>query len=72
MDIRFIIGDFFGDNENDMNKYLKEISYIRLLSLNISDLLTGFLVLITYFRMKSEKEEETIKEISLKKQTILN
>ena len=50
-----------------MNKYLKEISYICLLSLNISDLFAGFLVLITYFRMKSEKEEETIKEIKPKK-----
>ena len=50
-----------------MSKYLKEISYICLLSLNISDLFAGFLVLITYFRMKSEKEEETIKEIKPKK-----
>jgi hypothetical protein len=40
---------------------LVEYDYLQLLNLNIADLLSGFLVLITYYRMKSEKEKIEIK-----------
>ena len=38
--------------------------YLVLLNLNIADLLAGFLVLITYYRMKSEKEIKKEKNIN--------
>ena len=56
---------FNNSNENDDNKSLVTYDYLHLLSLNFADLLSGFLVLITSYRMKPEKKPE--KEIVTKK-----
>ena len=40
----------------EYNISLVNYDYLQLLNLNIADLLSGFLVLITYYRMKSEKD----------------
>ena len=40
--------------------FIKENNYLNLLSINISDLLAGFLVLITHIRSKSAKENSEI------------
>ena len=40
----------------EYNISLVKYDYLQLLNLNIADLLSGFLVLITYYRMKSEKD----------------
>jgi len=51
-------------NKNN-NESLVTYDYLHLLSLNFADLLSGFLVLITSYRMKPEKKPE--KEIVTKK-----
>ena len=52
--------DYFLENHayKERENYIKEIDYIDLIFMNISDLSAGILVLITNCRMKSEKEEE--------------
>ena len=50
--------DYFLENHVYEEKEWKEIDYIDLIFMNISDLSAGILVLITNCRMKSEKEDE--------------
>ena len=52
------------------NKNLND--YLNLLTLNISDLLAGILVLITNYRMKSEKEKKKVKYNNEKYELIYN
>ena len=54
-----IIKNFFDENAiNNDNFYLKENEYFHLITLNIADLLAGFLVLYTEMQMKTKKKEE--------------
>jgi hypothetical protein len=46
------INKFF--DENVLNSYLRVNEYFHLITLNISDLLAGFLVLYTEIQMKTE------------------
>ena len=78
LDLISSIIDYFSDkkffknlnNKNNENK--KRNDYLGLLILNASDLLAGILVLITHYRMKSEKEKEEIKGNNEKYELIYN
>jgi hypothetical protein len=54
-----IIKYFFEVETSNKNEiYYKENAYFNLISLNIADLLAGFLVLFTEMQMKTKKKEE--------------
>jgi hypothetical protein len=56
------INYYFDNNiDNNIDKY-RANEYLHLISLNISDLLAGFLVLFTELQMKTKKKEEEIKK----------
>ena len=67
-----LIFKFSNPNIEEEKKPLVKKDYLELLNLNFADLLSGFLVLITYYRMKSEKEIEEIKEKKNKKRNTLD
>ena len=61
MDLLLYIPSLILFNNSETKKQnisLVAYDYFHLLSLNFADLLSGFLVLITFFRMKSEKKPE--------------
>ena len=74
LDLISSIIDYFS-NKN-VYKKLKENKqrndYLNLIILNLADLLAGILVLITNYRMKSEKEKQDIKENNNKYELIYN
>lgn len=56
-----LIKYFFENNiKNNENSFSKENEYIYLITMNVADLLAGFLVLYTKINTKSEKEEKKI------------
>ena len=57
--ITYLINQYKDDTlKYDNMEFIKINDYLYLISLNISDLLAGFLVLVTYCHTKSEKKEE--------------
>ena len=57
--ITYLINQYKDDTlKYDNMEFIKLNDYLYLISLNISDLLAGFLVLVTYCHTKSEKKEE--------------
>ena len=56
----------------DSNNDRKRNDYLNLLILNAADLLAGILVLITKYRMKSEKEKKEVKVSNEKYELIYN
>ena len=51
---------YFFENKSNESSFLKENEYIYLITMNIADLLAGFLVLYTKINTKSEKENKEI------------
>ena len=74
LDLITSIIDFYKDNniykKNDTFK--QQYNYLNLIIMNISDLLAGILVLITKYRIKSEKEENKVKINNDKYELIYN
>ena len=61
--IAYVINQFKDDTLKYNNiKFIKLNDYLYLISLNISDLLAGFLVLVTYCNTKSEKKKEEVRK----------
>ena len=53
-----LINYYFNNNVTNNDQFYIENEYFHLISLNISDLLAGFLVLFTELQMKTKKKEE--------------
>ena len=61
LDLFYSIVDYLNIKQYDkFYLFIKENNYLNLISLNISDLLGGFLVLITHIRSKSAKENSEV------------
>ena len=66
-----LINYYFNNNVTNNDQFYIENEYFHLISLNISDLLAGFLVLFTELQMKTKKKEE-IKKSKNQQELIYN